>query len=76
MKVKTSVILPDELLQEMEPYIPHYHSRSELIECAIRAFLAQLVREEQDNRELELINRYADELNQEALDVLGYQVPL
>lgn len=76
MKVKTSVVLSDELLQEMEPYIPYYHSRSELIECAIRAFLTQLVRKEQDSRELKLINQYADELNQEALDVLDYQVPL
>ncbi len=76
MKVKTSVVLSHELLQEMKPYVSHYHSRSELIECAIRAFLAQLEREEQDTRELDLINHYADELNQEALDVLDYQVAL
>jgi len=76
MKVKTSVVLPDELLREMEPYLSHYHSRSELIECALRAFLAQLARQERYTRELHLLNQYADELNQEALDVLDYQVPL
>jgi len=29
-----------------------------------------------EEEELELINRYADELNREAMDVLMYQVPL
>ena len=29
-----------------------------------------------EEEELELINRHADELNREAMDVLSYQVPL
>jgi len=76
VKVKTSVVLSDELLQEMGTYLPRYQSRSELIECALRAFLAQLAKQERYSRELQLLNQYADELHEEALDVLDYQVPL
>jgi hypothetical protein len=32
--------------------------------------------DQQNVRELEIINRHADDLNQEALDVLDYQVDL
>ena len=35
-----------------------------------------MVREEQDRRELEIINRNARKLNKEAGDVLTYQVKL
>ncbi len=76
MKVKTSVMLSDDVLQEMEPYLPRYHNRSEFVECALRAFLAQLAKQERYTQELQLLNQYADELNEEALDVLDYQVPL
>jgi len=76
MKVKTSIVLSDEILQEMQPYLSHYHNRSELIECALRTFLTQLAKHANDTRELQLLNQYADELNEEALDVLDYQVSL
>lgn len=76
MKVKTSVMLSDDVLQEMKPYLPRYHNQSELIECTLRSFLAQLEKQERDERELRLLNQYADELNEEALDVLAYQSPL
>ena len=49
-------------------------SRSELVETALRAFVAQSVRTEQDARDLETINQRADSLDEEALDVLEYQV--
>jgi len=35
-----------------------------------------LERKETEQRDLEIINRYADSLNAEAEDVLTYQVPL
>ena len=76
MKVKTSVMLSDDVLQEIKPYLPRYQSQSELIECALRSFLAQLDKQARYERELRLLNQYADELNEEALDVLGYQVQL
>lgn len=46
MRIKTSVSLPEEVVDE------------------------------ENARDLEIINRRADFLNEEANDVLGYQVPL
>jgi len=42
----------------------------------VRAFIGQLIRNEQNARDLEIINRRADFLNQQASDVLEYQAPL
>jgi hypothetical protein len=44
------------------------------LERAARAFLAQLAKTEIERRDLEIIDRRADELNAEAEDVLAYQV--
>ena len=46
------------------------------LEAAVRAYLAQMIRDEQNARDLAIINRRADYLNQEAVDVLAYQVRL
>jgi metal-responsive CopG/Arc/MetJ family transcriptional regulator len=51
-------------------------NRSEFIENAVRAFIMQLMQKQQDARDLEIINRHSDSLNQEAADVLTYQVDL
>ena len=76
MKVKTSVLLPKDLLQSVDHYSATYASRSAFIEHALRVFLAQLAHDEQNARDLDILNQYADELNQEALDALTYQIPL
>ena len=51
-------------------------NRSDFIETALQAYIAQLTRHEQNAKDLEIINQRADDLNQEALDVLEYQVAL
>lgn len=76
MKVRTYVTLPQDLLKAIDHRAQEYRNRSEFIERAVRAFLAQLVRDEQNVRDLEIINQRADQLNQEAFDVLAYQVSL
>ncbi len=48
-------------------------SRSQTIQRLIRQSLAAAERGAADNRDRELINLHADELNEEALDALGYQ---
>jgi metal-responsive CopG/Arc/MetJ family transcriptional regulator len=75
-RVKTSVTLPRDLLAEIDVLPEPYKSRSELIEAALRAFVAQACRRAQDARDVDIINRNADALNAEALDVLDYQVGL
>ncbi len=76
MKVKTSITLSDEIIKAIDFYIGEYKSRSEFLETAARNFIAQLVRKEAEQRDLEIINRNADSLNAEAADVLTYQLPI
>ncbi len=74
MKVKTSITLSEDLLRAIDERIVRHKNRSEFIETALWAFIAQTIRDEQNSRDLEAINRCADRLNEEAKDVLAYQV--
>ncbi len=75
MKVKTSITLSEELLKTVDRRSKQQkRTRSDFIELAVRAFIQQLIREEQNARDLEIINRHADALNKEAAEVLEYQV--
>ena len=77
MRVKTSITLSQDLLQLVDKRAKLYKkSRSDFIETALWEFLARLIRDEQNARDLEIINRRADYLNSEAADVLDYQVQL
>ena len=76
MKIKTSITLSGDLLKAIDEYAGRYKNRSEFIEEAIRSFIIQLIRRQQDARDLEIINQRADYLNREAADVLTYQVDL
>jgi metal-responsive CopG/Arc/MetJ family transcriptional regulator len=76
MKVKTSVTLSGTLLAAIDRHAGRNGNRSEFIETAVRAYIAALVRKQQNARDLAIINRRAARLNREANDVLGYQVPL
>ena len=74
MKVKTSVTLSEEILKAIDEQAGTQKNRSEFIEKALRVYIAQAIRAKQDARDLEIINRQADRLNEEAQDVLSYQV--
>lgn len=76
MKLKTSVTLSEELLEQIDRRGDQFKNRSDFLEIAAKAFLAQLERDELNARDLEIINRNADRLNREAADVLEYQVEL
>ncbi len=76
MKIKTSVTLSNELVEAIDVYGQPYKNRSDFIEAAIWAFIKQIVRDQQNAHDIEIINRNADRLNAEALDVLAYQVQL
>ena len=73
MKVETTVLLSEELLTALGTQAPDPQDRSELVEAALREYLPQL-RKRDPSRDLEIINAHAAELNQEAEDVLSYQV--
>jgi metal-responsive CopG/Arc/MetJ family transcriptional regulator len=69
MKIKTSITLSEELVKAIDQ---RHSNRSEFIEKGMRAYLRQLKREERDAHDLEILNKYADELNREALETLEY----
>ncbi len=74
MKIKTSITLSEDLLEAIDQRSTQFKNRSDFIETAIRSFIAQMLRDEQNAKDLAIINRHADRLNQEAADVLAYQV--
>jgi metal-responsive CopG/Arc/MetJ family transcriptional regulator len=77
MKVKTSITISEELLKVVDKRAKQYRkNRSDFIETAVLAFIGRLIQNEQNARDLEILNRRADFLNQEAAEVLAYQIPL
>ncbi|MBK9706782.1 MAG: ribbon-helix-helix protein, CopG family [Acidobacteria bacterium] len=76
MKIKTSITLSEDILKTIDKFSGSKQSRSEFIEGAINAYLTQLIRNERNARDLEIINKRAEALNEEAFDVLDYQVNL
>ena len=76
MKTKTSVTLSGVLLRSIETHAAEFRSRSEFVEAAVDHFIRHLERQEAERKDLDILNRRAKSLNEEAEDVLGYQVPL
>ncbi|MDZ7666141.1 MAG: ribbon-helix-helix domain-containing protein [Desulfotignum sp.] len=76
MKTKTSITLSQEILRAIDAHMAGYKSRSDFLETAARVFIDHLEKKEAELRDLEIINKHADTLNEEAEDVLGYQVPI
>jgi metal-responsive CopG/Arc/MetJ family transcriptional regulator len=70
VRVKTSITLPEDLLNRLDRVDKN---RSALLERAAMAYLAHLEREARDRRDIEIIERHAERLNREALDTLEYQ---
>ena len=73
MKVKTSVTLTEGLVEELDEMTDEDSNRSQMIERAVAEFIERQRRQLRDARDLEILNRSADELNQEIDDVLTYQ---
>ncbi len=74
MKVKTSITLAEDLLKVIDEQSGMHKSRSDFIEKAVRAYVVKVKRDQQNARDLDIINRQAERLNEEAKDVLSYQV--
>jgi mRNA interferase MazF len=72
MKEKTSITLSKEVLRGIDR-IAGSKSRSAVIEAVLTQYLRRQARAQVEARDLELINKAADELNAEVEDVLRYQ---
>jgi metal-responsive CopG/Arc/MetJ family transcriptional regulator len=76
MKEKTSITLSKEVLKGIDRIAGKKQSRSAFIEEVLLQYLRQRARAQRDAREVEIINRHAEQLNRDALDGLEYQAPL
>jgi metal-responsive CopG/Arc/MetJ family transcriptional regulator len=76
MKVEAHIKLEKELLDAVDSLSGGESRRSEFIEEALRAYLRLKTHRNKRRSDLEIINEHAEELNQEAMDVLDYQIAL
>ena len=74
MKLKTSVVLDRKVVAAVEALARSGESRSAVIERLLQQSLAARRRSALDKRDKGIIDANADEINEEALDVLRYQV--
>jgi len=74
MKVKTSITLSSDTLDAIDQLAGDGSNRSRVIERAVLEFINRRRRAIREQRDLEILNAGADELNREAEDVLEYQV--
>jgi metal-responsive CopG/Arc/MetJ family transcriptional regulator len=73
MKEKTSITLSQEVLKGIDRIAGSKQSRSAFIEAVLAQYLRRRARAQVEARDLELINKAADELNPEIEDVLRCQ---
>lgn len=66
--------MSEDILEAIDKRSGDSKNRSDFIESAIRAYIAKLIQEEQNAKDLAIINQNADRLNVEAADVLAFQV--
>lgn len=75
IKEKTSITLSKEVLTGIDRIAGPKQSRSAFIDAVLRQYLRRRARAQIEARDLELINKAADELNSEVEDILRYQDP-
>ena len=74
MNIKTSITLSPRTLRDVDDFAKGRASnRSRVIEEAVREYLVRRARGERDRRDIEVINRAADDLNREVDDALIFQ---
>ncbi len=76
MKEKTSITLSKDVLKGIDHMAGSKRSRSAFIEAVLSQYLRERKKAQRDARDLELINRHADELNRDAIEGLEYQAPI
>ena len=73
MKIETTVSLSEDLVAALDSRSHDAQDRSAIVEAALRAYLTW-PRPGEDSGDLEIINLHSAALNEEAADVLEYQV--
>ena len=70
VRVKTSVTLPEQLLQQIDQ---EDSNRSGFLEKAARQYLAQIARAKREARDEQILNAHLESINKDALDTSEYQ---
>lgn len=73
VKIETKVVLSEDVIAALDSRSHDPQDRSAIVEAALRAYL-MWPRPGEDAGDLEIINSNAAELNEEAADVLEYQI--
>ena len=76
MKEKTSITLSRDILRDIDKLSGSKRSRSAFIESVLARYLQERTRAQRDARDLELINRTAEQLNRDAIEGLDLQAQL
>jgi metal-responsive CopG/Arc/MetJ family transcriptional regulator len=76
MKDKTSVTLSRDVLAKIDSLAGAKRSRSAVIERVLRLYLRERERAMINARDLEILNRAADRMNPEVMDVLKDQADI
>ena len=74
MKVKTSITLSPQTIDAIDQIAGPGMNRSRIIEEAIVEYVERQRRRVREARDLEILNRAADELNREMEEILEYQI--
>lgn len=73
MKARTTITLEAETLRALDAYAGPEGNRSQVMELAVREYLERVERERREARDLEILDRTADELDREVDEVLDLQ---
>lgn len=73
MKVKTSVTLRASTVKALDELAGPGTPRSGIIEQAVTEFVERRRRQLREQKDLEILNRCADQLNREVEDILTFQ---
>jgi metal-responsive CopG/Arc/MetJ family transcriptional regulator len=76
MKRKTSVTLEEDIIDAVDRLAGKDESRSAVIERAVRALIALEKRGRAEAKDRDILRKHAAKLNEEAEDVLAFQVNL
>ncbi len=72
-KIETTFSISVKVLEKTDAFAEKFGGRSEFVEQALQEFILKLEKSEREAKDIEIINQNADELNEEAMDVLDYQ---
>lgn len=73
MRVRTSVTLPKELLIKVDALAGKKHKRSEIVESALREYVAKENGRKLNRLDIEIINKNADLINKQVEETLEFQ---